>query len=116
MLALQQAIRGSKGLSSPTSLHHSQLPPEFMYSRPNPFGFFDPTAATSSSGGSYYSNAPSYNPSLARQRGPQSAAARLPEAVLLRLLSYCDEIALLDAALVCRYWLVLSRRVYFANF
>jgi hypothetical protein len=115
MLAtLQQAIRGATSHSSPISLHQSQLSPAYMYSRPNPFDTFGPTAATSSSSGGY-NNVSSHNP-ISRRRGPQSAANRLPEAVLLRLLSHCDETTLLDLALVSRYWLVLSRRVYFAAF
>ena len=49
-------------------------------------------------------------------RRPGFTMSNFPESVLLRLLSHCDEEMQLEAALVCRGWLILSRKVYFSSY
>ncbi|KAG8826640.1 hypothetical protein FRC19_008246 [Serendipita sp. 401] len=50
---------------------------------------------------------------------PPSFAAlinQLPEDLLLRILSFCDEVTLLDLALTSRRWLVHARRAFFSSY
>lgn len=47
---------------------------------------------------------------------PQSALANLPNEIFSRIFVLCDDVSLLDAALVCRRWLVLSRRAFMTSY
>ena len=47
---------------------------------------------------------------------PQSVLANLPNEIFARILLLCDDGSLLDAALVCRRWLVLSRRAFMTSY
>jgi F-box domain len=82
---------------------------------PNVFGTFDPIA---SSGYPTYNNSGNdrLTPANMASRRPRSSIADLPDTVLLRVLSHCDEEIQLEAALVCRSWLRFSRKVYFASY
>jgi hypothetical protein len=89
-----------------------------MYSQtPNVFGFFGSNASPRyPHDGHSDSSHDTFAPANIGSRRPWSSLAGLPEPVLLRVLSHCDEETQLEAALVCRRWLRLSRMVYFASF
>lgn len=86
-----------------------------MYSRQNAYGYYPPTGnGALQYQGSNGNSSFTYHPSHAL--GHKSAGASLPDVVIMRLLSYCDEVTLLESALVSRHWLMLSRRVLFSSY
>ena len=85
-----------------------------MYSHPSFYGYFDPTSPPNYQPVFYSPTNDSFT-NMA-QRRPQLSIANLPEVILLRVLSHCDEEMQLESALVCKSWLRLSRRIYFSSY
>lgn len=84
-----------------------------MFTHPTFYGFYDPTTPSHYHQQVYIDPAQiPYTSSTFRR--PQLSITDLPDALLLRILSHCDEDTQLETALVCRAWLRLSRRVYFS--